>query len=368
MVDHFIRIDADLVPSPEGYLAVHSHLLRKLSRERKLHEVRSDKLGAFSAVVSPKVARSVLMRASEFTCESGAGVEDGPVDASRFIPSVHSCDGSLHRFLRMVAIRSLKGCELSKGNAQELWAIRERNFSDLLAGRVCLRDFAFQYASSLVSALVFSDVRMRVELEIYLLDSGQLSRARRSDCFKRLRDLSFSSSVSQASSFFDFLMVSGLDRDVAISYAMVLAFACIKTLPAAIMLMSDLKVNSLGFETFGGNLSDNMVQQALLSFAPLPVVRRTASIDVDLEGYQIPAGGKVLIFLNSMDDSAKNAEVSRFGLAFGHGPHYCLGAKFAISELTHVADIFIRGGGAFDLPRKRFKDCSFGVLGNYVVS
>jgi cytochrome P450 len=66
--------------------------------------------------------------------------------------------------------------------------------------------------------------------------------------------------------------------------------------------------------------------------------RRTATVDTELGGRRIRAGDKVVVWFSSGNrDERVFAEPDRFDvtrtqndhLAFGHGPHYCIGAHLA---------------------------------------
>ena len=106
---------------------------------------------------------------------------------------------------------------------------------------------------------------------------------------------------------------------------------------------------------------------------PLVHVRRTATRDVTLEGQQIRKGDKVVVWYSSAnrDDEiwtrAEHLDVERFShrgvtshLAFGAGPHHCLGWRLAELQvsilfeelLTKLPDI--RAGGDASYLRSNF--------------
>ncbi|WP_448638214.1 cytochrome P450 [Geodermatophilus sp. URMC 63] len=80
------------------------------------------------------------------------------------------------------------------------------------------------------------------------------------------------------------------------------------------------------------------VEELLRWWTPVMVFRRTATTDADLAGVRVRAGDKVVVSFTSADrDEAVFDEPDRFDvrrspnphLAFGHGPHFCLGAQLA---------------------------------------
>jgi cytochrome P450 len=80
------------------------------------------------------------------------------------------------------------------------------------------------------------------------------------------------------------------------------------------------------------------VEELLRWWTPVMVFRRTATTDVDLGGVRVRAGDKVVVSFTSADrDESVFDEPDRFDvrrspnphLAFGHGPHFCLGAQLA---------------------------------------
>lgn len=79
--------------------------------------------------------------------------------------------------------------------------------------------------------------------------------------------------------------------------------------------------------------------------SPVIQFRRTANRDTELGGRRIAEGDKVVVYFPSANrDEAAFADPDRFDierspnhhLAFGHGPHFCLGAPLARLESKHV--------------------------------
>src|SRR2546430_745891 len=89
------------------------------------------------------------------------------------------------------------------------------------------------------------------------------------------------------------------------------------------------------------SLIPNLVEEALRYDAPVQLLLRTASRDVELAGVPIPAGSTVApLFASANRDERVFAEPDRFDVtrgprdhvAFGHGIHFCLGAALARLE------------------------------------
>jgi len=80
------------------------------------------------------------------------------------------------------------------------------------------------------------------------------------------------------------------------------------------------------------------VDEMLRWWTPVMHFRRTATVDTELAGVKIRAGDKVVVWFSSANrDPAVFADPDTFDparspnehLAFGHGPHFCLGAHLA---------------------------------------
>jgi len=91
-------------------------------------------------------------------------------------------------------------------------------------------------------------------------------------------------------------------------------------------------------------LLDSAVEEMLRWWTPVMVFRRTATRDVELADARIRAGDKVVVsFLSANRDESVFADpdpdafdVRRPAgrhLVFGHGPHFCLGALFARTQM-----------------------------------
>ena len=89
------------------------------------------------------------------------------------------------------------------------------------------------------------------------------------------------------------------------------------------------------------SLIPSLVEEALRYDAPVQLLLRTASRDVELAGVPIPAGSIVApLFGSANRDERVFAEPDRFDVtrgprdhvAFGHGIHFCLGAALARLE------------------------------------
>ena len=94
------------------------------------------------------------------------------------------------------------------------------------------------------------------------------------------------------------------------------------------------------------------VDEMLRWWTPVMTFRRTAAADTELAGQRIRAGDKVVVsFTSANRDEAVFAGADRFDirrhpnphLVFGHGPHFCLGAHLA---RTQMAALLARGARA----------------------
>ena len=93
------------------------------------------------------------------------------------------------------------------------------------------------------------------------------------------------------------------------------------------------------------------VEEMLRWVSPVNYMRRTATKDVELRGKTIRAGDKLLLFYPSANrDEDVFPEPQRFDvgrtpnehLAFGFGPHFCLGAHLARLEIRIMFDELLR--------------------------
>jgi cytochrome P450 len=84
------------------------------------------------------------------------------------------------------------------------------------------------------------------------------------------------------------------------------------------------------------------VDEMLRWWTPVMTFRRTAAADCELGGQPIRAGDKVVVsFISANRDEAVFADPDRFDirrqpnphLVFGHGPHFCLGAHLARTQM-----------------------------------
>jgi cytochrome P450 family 142 subfamily A polypeptide 1 len=89
------------------------------------------------------------------------------------------------------------------------------------------------------------------------------------------------------------------------------------------------------------------VEEMLRWVSPIKTMARTTTVEVELEGVTIPAGAKVVLLYESANfDDQAFVDPDRFDigrapndhLAFGFGPHFCLGASLARVELLAMFD------------------------------
>jgi cytochrome P450 len=92
----------------------------------------------------------------------------------------------------------------------------------------------------------------------------------------------------------------------------------------------------------GPALMPAAVNEMLRWWTPVMTFRRTATADCDLGGQRISAGDKVVVsFTSANRDEAVFPAADRFDigrhpnphLVFGHGPHFCLGAHLARTQM-----------------------------------
>jgi cytochrome P450 len=90
-------------------------------------------------------------------------------------------------------------------------------------------------------------------------------------------------------------------------------------------------------------LMPRAVDEMLRWWTPVMTFRRTAAADTELAGQRIRAGDKVVVsFTSANRDDAVFAGADRFDvhrhpnphLVFGHGPHFCLGAHLARTQMA----------------------------------
>ena len=96
-----------------------------------------------------------------------------------------------------------------------------------------------------------------------------------------------------------------------------------------------------------GGLMPGAVDEMLRWWTPVMTFRRTATADCELGGQPIRAGDKVVVsFTSANRDEAVFADPDAFDirrrpnphLAFGQGPHYCLGSYLARAQMRALFD------------------------------
>ena len=100
------------------------------------------------------------------------------------------------------------------------------------------------------------------------------------------------------------------------------------------------------------------VEEMLRWWTPVMHFRRTAVRDTSLAGQEIRAGDKVVVWFSSANrDERVFTEPDRFDvgrreadhLSFGHGPHFCLGAQLARTQMRAVFDAVLDLPGRLEL-------------------
>ncbi|HJT02699.1 MAG TPA: cytochrome P450 [Pseudonocardiaceae bacterium] len=98
--------------------------------------------------------------------------------------------------------------------------------------------------------------------------------------------------------------------------------------------------------------------EGLRLLPPLPMMGRIVEADIDLSGIIIPAGSTVLLMYGAANlDPAVFPRPLRFDLnrsgpahlAFGHGPHFCLGAGLAVLQGERVLAALARHAPRFEV-------------------
>lgn len=119
-----------------------------------------------------------------------------------------------------------------------------------------------------------------------------------------------------------------------------------------------------------GSLLTNAVHEITRAVSPVIYMRRTATRDTEVEGQKIAEGEKVIMYYGAANrDPAMFADPDRFdirranaekNIAFGHGPHICIGRMTAQLQLEEAyRQIFarfpdIRWTGEIDIAPNNF--------------
>jgi cytochrome P450 len=105
-------------------------------------------------------------------------------------------------------------------------------------------------------------------------------------------------------------------------------------------------------------LLDTAVEEMLRWWTPVMHFRRTAVRDTTLSGVEIRTGDKVVVWFSSANrDERVFTDPHRFDvgrreadhLSFGHGPHFCLGAQLARTQLRAVFEAVLNLPGRLEL-------------------
>jgi cytochrome P450 len=103
---------------------------------------------------------------------------------------------------------------------------------------------------------------------------------------------------------------------------------------------------------------DGAVEEMLRWWTPVMHFRRTAAVDTELGGVRIRAGDKVVVWFTAANrDESVFPDPDRFDitrtpndhLAFGHGPHFCLGAPLARIQLRAMFEAVLDQLGEVEL-------------------
>ncbi|MEM8903148.1 MAG: cytochrome P450 [Actinomycetota bacterium] len=101
-----------------------------------------------------------------------------------------------------------------------------------------------------------------------------------------------------------------------------------------------------------GDLIPGLVEEVLRLETPVQGLYRTANVDTEIAGVAIPEGAHVMcVYASGNRDEERFPDPdrcdparsnSRQHLAFGQGPHYCIGANLARSEARLATEIILR--------------------------
>ncbi len=99
-------------------------------------------------------------------------------------------------------------------------------------------------------------------------------------------------------------------------------------------------------------LIPGLVEEVLRLETPVQGLYRTANVDTEIAGVAIPEGSHVMcVYASGNRDEERFPEADRLDpersncrqhLAFGQGPHYCIGANLARAEARIATEILLR--------------------------
>lgn len=146
-----------------------------------------------------------------------------------------------------------------------------------------------------------------------------------------------------------------LSGDEALSLAFLTFFAgfdnsCNFTAQAVLRVLTDPAARDAAQTTAG--LEALLAETARRDGPVMVSIRRFAMEDLQISGVRVPAGSPVLIGIASADrDPAEFEDPERFdvgrtsgtSLAFGSGPHACIGRRLALAEAAAAVRALVRG-------------------------
>lgn len=331
-----------------------SALLLNKSPTTELISCNSKDIGLFVAIFDQRLQKQALSQTDIFTTSFGASLRNPSKDPSETILSVHTTDGKMHRLLRSqgkIALERAIQASYTRGLTAELISTLIQNIK--IAEQSTFR-LIYEFSIQLISAVIFGEGTNAREFSDVLrrLFLGTCSESEKIILRDELYEFSLDSQLRgiQGYSFLAGLRDQSLASETAASYATILAIAGLKTLPNAIMSMVETLTDKAHSEVEGIKNLPIWIR-ALHTRPPMPVLRRTTTVDIDFNKFLIPEKTKILFPLvhNACPSVERSKELQLGSLyPFGSGPHFCLGAAFSREILASLQSQLVADGALVD--------------------